>query len=180
MTALNLDSLDLDPVQLFSDYLRVTRVAHLGPEPAGAPDLLGKRLGLLNGASWVTLWSNYFGRLYLLCVSFLAPRPGHRLWGAGLYQRPVRFRARSRTAERRESPDVGLDQADGTIGFRAVRPQPFSSTILLNAPTGLHWRSYDRQTNVSHAYVHLVEFGTPVRVGGLVVEPDPDSGTILG
>ncbi len=65
MTALNLDSLDLDPVQLFSDYLRVTRVAHLGPEPAGAPDLLGKRLGLLNGASWVTLWSNYFGRLYL-------------------------------------------------------------------------------------------------------------------
>ena len=55
----------LDPVQLFSDYLRVTGVAHLGPEPAGAPELLGKRLGVINGTSWVTLWSNYFGRLYL-------------------------------------------------------------------------------------------------------------------
>jgi len=54
-----------DPVCLFSDYLRVTGVAHLGPEPAGAPELLGKRLGVLNGASWISLWSNYFGRLYL-------------------------------------------------------------------------------------------------------------------
>jgi len=63
MKALQLES--PDPEQLFSDYLRVTGVAHLGPEPAGAPKLLGKRLGVLNGASWVTLWSNYFGRLYL-------------------------------------------------------------------------------------------------------------------
>ena len=63
MAVWNPDS--LDPVQLFSDYLRVTGVAHLGPEPAGAPELLGKRLGVLNGASWVTLWSNYFGRLFL-------------------------------------------------------------------------------------------------------------------
>ena len=63
MTALNFES--LDPVRLFSDYLKVTGVAHTGPEPHGDPQLLGKRLGLLNGASWVTLWSNYFGRLYL-------------------------------------------------------------------------------------------------------------------
>jgi hypothetical protein len=55
----------LDPIRLFSDYLRVTGVAHTGPEPEGAPELLGKRLGLLNGASWITLWANYFGRLYL-------------------------------------------------------------------------------------------------------------------
>ena len=52
-------------IRLFSDYLRVTGVAHLGPEPAGDPDLLGKRLGLINGSSWITLWSTYFGRLYL-------------------------------------------------------------------------------------------------------------------
>ena len=26
---------------------------------------MGKRLGLLNGSSWITLWSNYFGRLFL-------------------------------------------------------------------------------------------------------------------
>jgi hypothetical protein len=55
----------LDPLRLFSDYLRVTGVAHLGPEPTGHPELLGKRLGLLNGSSWITLWANYFGRLYL-------------------------------------------------------------------------------------------------------------------
>jgi hypothetical protein len=64
----------IDAAQLFSDYLRVTGVAHLGPEPAGEPGLLGKRLGLLNGSSWITLWSNYFGRLYL---------PGVHLVNAG-------------------------------------------------------------------------------------------------
>jgi hypothetical protein len=54
-----------DPVQFFSTYLKVTGVAHLGPEKHGDPSLLGKRLGLLNGSSWITLWSNYFGRFYL-------------------------------------------------------------------------------------------------------------------
>jgi hypothetical protein len=54
-----------DPIQFFSTYLRITGVAHLGPETQGDPALLGKRLGLLNGSSWITLWSNYFGRLYL-------------------------------------------------------------------------------------------------------------------
>jgi len=55
----------VDPFALFSAYMRVTGVPHLGPEPEGEPGLLGKRLGLLNGASWITLWSNYFGRLFL-------------------------------------------------------------------------------------------------------------------
>src|SRR6185503_1204266 len=63
-----------DPAQLFSDYLRVTGIAHLGPERSGKPELVGKRLGLLNGSSWITLWSNYFGRLYL---------PGVHLVNAG-------------------------------------------------------------------------------------------------
>src|SRR6185503_10705865 len=62
------------PSQLFSDYLRVTGIAHLGPEPSGESGLIGKRLGLLNGSSWITLWSNYFGRLYL---------PGVHLVNAG-------------------------------------------------------------------------------------------------
>jgi hypothetical protein len=62
------------PAQLFSDYLRVTGIAHLGPEPSGEPGLIGRRLGLLNGSSWITLWSNYFGRLYL---------PGVHLVNAG-------------------------------------------------------------------------------------------------
>ena len=60
-----------DAVQLFSNYLRVTGVAHTGPEPSGDPGLIGKRLGLLNGSSWIALWSNYFGRLYLPGVHFI-------------------------------------------------------------------------------------------------------------
>jgi hypothetical protein len=54
-----------DPVHFFSEYIRLTGVAHLDPEPGADPRLLGKRLGLLNGSSWITAWSNYFGRVYL-------------------------------------------------------------------------------------------------------------------
>lgn len=57
---------------LFSDYLRVTGVAHTGPEPEGDPRLVGHRLGLLNGSSWITLWATYFGRLYLPGVHLIS------------------------------------------------------------------------------------------------------------
>ncbi len=63
-----------ETIRLFSDYLRVTGVAHTGPEPQGDPRLIGKRLGLLNGSSWITLWANYFGHMYL---------PGVHLVNAG-------------------------------------------------------------------------------------------------
>ena len=63
-----------DPMRLFSDYVALTGVARLEPEPAGDPALIGKRLGLINGASWITLWCNYFGRWYL---------PGVKLVNAG-------------------------------------------------------------------------------------------------
>jgi hypothetical protein len=53
------------PDQFFSQYITLSGIAHLGPEKQGHPALLGKRLGLLNGSSWITAWSNYFGRLYL-------------------------------------------------------------------------------------------------------------------
>lgn len=53
------------PDQFFSQYISLSGVAHLGPEKQGNPALLGKRLGVLNGSSWITAWSNYFGRLYL-------------------------------------------------------------------------------------------------------------------
>jgi hypothetical protein len=61
-------------IRLFSDYLRVTGVAHTGPEVEGDPRWIGKRLGLLNGSAWITLWSNYFGRMFL---------PGVHLINAG-------------------------------------------------------------------------------------------------
>jgi hypothetical protein len=63
-----------EAIRLFSDYLRVTGVAHIGPQPSGDPRLIGKRLGLLNGSSWITLWANYFGHIYL---------PGVHLVNAG-------------------------------------------------------------------------------------------------
>jgi hypothetical protein len=64
----------VNSLDLFATYLKVTGVAHLGPEQCGEPDLIGKRLGLLNGSSWVALWASYFGRLYL---------PGTQLVNAG-------------------------------------------------------------------------------------------------
>jgi len=54
-----------DPLRLFSDYVAVTGIGRLEPEPNGDPALLGKRLGLINGACWITLWCDYFGKLYL-------------------------------------------------------------------------------------------------------------------
>jgi hypothetical protein len=64
----------IDAIRLFSDYLLVTGVAHTGPETHGDPRLIGKRVGLLNGSSWITLWANYFGHQYL---------PGAHLVNAG-------------------------------------------------------------------------------------------------
>lgn len=55
----------IDPIRLFSDYLKVIGVAHIGPEPEGDPALRGKRLGLLNGSAWTMLWASYFGRLFV-------------------------------------------------------------------------------------------------------------------
>jgi hypothetical protein len=63
---MNAEELDAnDAIRLFSQYLKVTGVAHIGPEKEGDPRLIGKRLGILNGSSWITLWSNYFCRMYL-------------------------------------------------------------------------------------------------------------------
>lgn len=64
-------SLPHDPIRWFSETLRLTGVAHTGPEPDGRSEYLGKRLGLINGASWITPWANYFGRLFLPGVHLL-------------------------------------------------------------------------------------------------------------
>ncbi|NWF71216.1 MAG: hypothetical protein HXY40_19210 [Chloroflexi bacterium] len=55
----------MNALELFSGYLDVTGIAHTHPETTGDPALIGKRLGVLNGSSWITLWANYFGRKYL-------------------------------------------------------------------------------------------------------------------
>ena len=56
---------NVDPFALFSAYMRITGVPKIESDLEGNPRLLNKRLGLLNGSSWITLWSNYFGREYL-------------------------------------------------------------------------------------------------------------------
>jgi len=59
------DRFGVDPIRLFGDYMKVTGVPVLAP--ASGPDrrLSGKKLGVVNGASWVSLWSTYFGKLML-------------------------------------------------------------------------------------------------------------------
>ena len=54
-----------DAIHLFENYLSVTGLPHTGPEKAGDPALIGKRLGLVNGAAWIGIWSYYFGRKFL-------------------------------------------------------------------------------------------------------------------
>ncbi len=50
-----------DPIGLFSSYMKVTGVPELGFEKAPDPALQDKKLGIINGGSWITLWSTYFG-----------------------------------------------------------------------------------------------------------------------
>jgi aspartate/glutamate racemase len=52
-------------IQFFENYLSVTGLPHTGPETEGNPALIGKRVGLVNGASWIAMWSYYFGRKFL-------------------------------------------------------------------------------------------------------------------
>jgi aspartate/glutamate racemase len=61
----------VDPVRLFGDYMRVTGVPSLGPEQGPDPKLSGKKLGVVNGASWTSLWSNYFGKTMLPGVKII-------------------------------------------------------------------------------------------------------------
>lgn len=58
-------TLPADPLRWFSETLRLTGVAHTGPEPGVGGEFAGRRLGLLNGSSWITPWANYFGRRFV-------------------------------------------------------------------------------------------------------------------
>ena len=65
------DQLGVDPIRLFGDYMKVTGVPTLTPASGPDPTLSGKRLGVVNGASWVSLWSTYFGKLMLPGVKII-------------------------------------------------------------------------------------------------------------
>lgn len=60
-----IERLPLDPIRLFSDYMRLTDVPRLEHDRDAPPELAGKTLGLINGSAWIQLWSYYFGRKHL-------------------------------------------------------------------------------------------------------------------
>jgi len=56
---------EVDPVRLFGDYMKVTGVPTLKDDIDPVNRLSGKKLGVVNGSSWVSLWSTYFGKKLL-------------------------------------------------------------------------------------------------------------------
>lgn len=67
-----MNSIDqVDPIQLFGDYMKVTGVPSISPEESNDSELTGKKLGVINGSSWVSLWSTYFGKKILPGVKII-------------------------------------------------------------------------------------------------------------
>jgi Asp/Glu/hydantoin racemase len=62
----------LDPISLFSMYMQLTGVPTLDSPAQGDPALTGKRLGLVNGASWISLWGTFWGARILPGVQLLS------------------------------------------------------------------------------------------------------------
>ncbi|MHC4444632.1 MAG: aspartate/glutamate racemase family protein [Planctomycetota bacterium] len=60
-----INSFGVDPIRLFGEYMKVTGVPTIADEQGPDPQLAGKKLGLVNGASWIALWGNYFGKCIL-------------------------------------------------------------------------------------------------------------------
>jgi Asp/Glu/hydantoin racemase len=60
-----------DAIKLFSLYMKYTGVPELTSKTAIDPQLQGKKLGVVNGSSWVSLWSTYFGREFLPGVKII-------------------------------------------------------------------------------------------------------------
>lgn len=65
------DAFGIDPIRLFGDYMKVTGVPELADAQGPDPALSGKKLGLVNGSAWVTLWCDYFGKAILSGVKLI-------------------------------------------------------------------------------------------------------------
>jgi Asp/Glu/hydantoin racemase len=61
----------MDPLSLFGQYMALTGVSDLNYETAADPLLQGKKLGVINGSSWTSLWSTYFGKKMLPGVKII-------------------------------------------------------------------------------------------------------------
>ncbi len=58
-------------IQLFSQYMKITGVPTLESLPCDDPLLRGKKLGAVNGSSWISLWVTFFGRRILPGVKII-------------------------------------------------------------------------------------------------------------
>lgn len=56
---------------LFSLYMRIVGTPKLEDEVGGDPRLIGKKLGVINGSSWIVLWSYFFGKKILPGVKII-------------------------------------------------------------------------------------------------------------
>ena len=59
-------------VSLFSRYMALTGTPTLDSEAGCDPALYGKRLGIVNGSSWTSLFATYFGRKILPGVKLIS------------------------------------------------------------------------------------------------------------
>jgi aspartate/glutamate racemase len=55
----------MKPLELFSMYMQATGVPTLSHESDAPKSLRGKTIGVINGGSWIMLWSSYFGKKIL-------------------------------------------------------------------------------------------------------------------
>lgn len=62
---------EIDKFLLFQEYMKLTGTPSLNDEPGNDPSLKGKKLGVVNGSSWVSLWSTWFGKSILPGVKII-------------------------------------------------------------------------------------------------------------
>ncbi|MGQ9619969.1 MAG: aspartate/glutamate racemase family protein [Bacteroidales bacterium] len=63
--------MNTDAITLFSRYMELTGVPELTYKKSPDPLLQGKKLGVVNGSSWISLWSNWFGKKILPGVKII-------------------------------------------------------------------------------------------------------------
>lgn len=59
------------PKLLFSEYMKLTGVPSILPEEGPIPELQGRKVGVINGSNWISLWSTYFGKKILPGVKII-------------------------------------------------------------------------------------------------------------
>ncbi|MGD2175049.1 MAG: aspartate/glutamate racemase family protein [Candidatus Brocadiaceae bacterium] len=140
---------ELDPLALFSMYMQVTGVPTLVDDPSGDAELKGKKLGIVNGASWIALWSNYFGRLAL---------PGVKLVNVGneaIQLNFMRAHAEGAPCPPQENIDLFVEYAEQLVKLAGV------DAILVSCSTMNRAMDSVRQAMAAHG-VPVVQIDEPM------------------